>query len=216
MSEIADFRQVQRRIAQLAAFEDGLWDLLLGFIFMSLAVYPVTRELLGPEWNLILFLSLLALMTGAWFLVRYLVSVPRIGYARSRRSPKLLLLVAITILMVLLTFALLALTFFSPMLDNASSAQVEPSTGRSYMVEIIALLFMGGLFSALGYLLGVRRLYFYGWMVGLANLASVYMSHNAGWTFHLPQAISAGIILMIGFTLLARFLRKYSVPVEES
>jgi hypothetical protein len=216
MSEITDLRQVQRRIAQLTTFEDGLWDLLLGFIFLLLAVYPVTRELLGPEWNIILFLSLLALMVGAWFLVRYLVSIPRIGYVRSRRSPKLRLLVAITILLVLLTFGLVALTFFSPMLDGTSSTPIKPPSGRNYLVEIIVVFALGALFSAMGYLLGVRRIYFYGWMVGLANLASVYMSHNAGWTFMIPLAIAAVIILIIGFALLVRFLGRYARRDEGS
>ena len=58
MSEMADFRQIQRRVFQLVSFEDGLWDLLLGLIFLALAVYPVTRELLGPEWNIVLFVAL--------------------------------------------------------------------------------------------------------------------------------------------------------------
>ena len=58
------------------------------------------------------------------------------------------------------------------------SAPVEASPGRSYLVELIVLLVMGGLFSALGYIYGVTRLYFYGWMLGLANLASVYMEHR--------------------------------------
>jgi hypothetical protein len=83
-------------------------------------------------------------------------------------------------------------------------------------VELIVLLALGALFSAMGYLFGVTRLYFYGWMLGLANLASVYMEHNAGWVFNLPMAIAAGIPLLIGFVLLIRFLRKYPLRLEAS
>ncbi len=82
------------------------------------------------------------------------------------------------------------------------------------MVELIVLLVMGILFSALGYHFGVTRMYFYGWMLGLAYLASIYMEHNAGWTFLIPNAIAAGIILLIGFVRLVRFLRKYPMRVE--
>ena len=63
--------------------------LLLGIIFMFLAIYPVTRELLGPVWNLVLFLGVLALLVVAQLLLRRYVSGPRIGYAEPRRSPKL-------------------------------------------------------------------------------------------------------------------------------
>ncbi len=83
-------------------------------------------------------------------------------------------------------------------------------------MELIVLLALGGLFSAMGYLFGVTRLYFYGWMLGLAYLASIYMEHNAGWTFQIPLAIAAGIILLIGFVLLVRFLRKYPLRTEGS
>jgi hypothetical protein len=108
------------------------------------------------------------------------------------------------------------MTFFGPESGSNSSVSVEATSGRSYLVELIVVLVMGGLFSAMGYLFGVTRLYFYGWLLGLANLASVYMAHNAGWTFHIPSAIVAGIILLTGFVLLVRFIRKYPVPVEGS
>ena len=122
------------------------------------------------------------------------------------------LVLVFTVLMVLITFGLVLVTLLSP--ESVPSPPVEASPGRSYLVELIALLVIGGLFSALGYLYGVTRLYFYGWMLGLANLASVYMTHNAGWTVLIPLAMAAGVILLIGFVLLVRFLRKYPVRAE--
>jgi succinate dehydrogenase/fumarate reductase cytochrome b subunit len=215
MSGPYDLRQIQRRTFQLMSFEDGLWDLLLGTIFIFLAIYPVTRQLLGPVWNLILFLSLLALVVVGQLAVRHIVSEPRIGYVRPRRSPKLRLLAFISVVMVLVTFGLVVWTLLSPR-SGPTSSIAEALPGRSYVVEFIVLLVLGILFSAMGYLFGVVRLYFYGWMLGLANLASVYMEHNAGWVFNLPMAIAAGIILLIGFVLLVRFLRKYPPRLEAS
>ena len=89
-------------------------------------------------------------------------------------------------------------------------------TERSYTVEIIVLLIMGGLFSAMGYFFGVSRLYLYGWLIGLANLASVYMTHNAGWSFNIPLAGAAGLFILVGFILLGRFLRKYPIRTQEA
>lgn len=216
MSEMTDFRQIQRRVFQLASFEDGLWDLLLGLIFMALAVYPVTRELLGPEWNIVLFVALLALLTAGQLLLRRRVSGPRIGVAVPRRTPKMWLLLVITFVMVVITIGLVVLTLLGSEPDLATNAPVDASTERGYLVELIVVLVMGLLFSAMGYLFGVTRLYFYGWMVGLANLASVYMTHNAGWTFQIPLAVAAGIILLVGLVLLVRFLRTYPLPAEGS
>jgi hypothetical protein len=216
MSEMTDLRQVQKRIYQMMNFEDGLWDLLLGTIFMFLAIYPITREILGPEWNIILFLGCLVLLVIGYFALRYFISVRRIGYVRPRPSPKLRLLAIFTVIMVLLTFSLLMVTFLGPGSEAAPSATAEISSERGYTVELIALLVVGLLFSALGYFFGVSRLYFYGWLIGLANLASVYMTHNAGWSFNIPLAVVAGMILLIGFVLLSRFLRKYPIRTQEA
>lgn len=216
MSEITDIHQIQQRITQLTSFEDGFWDLLLGIITLLLSIYPLTRERFGPEWNVVLFLSLLALMVVAQLVLRYLVSVPRIGHVVPRRSPKMLLVVILTVAAVLITFGLLLLTLLGPGAEPTSSLPAEVSVGRSYMVEFIVLFIMGGLFSLMAYFFKVTRLYFYGWMLGLAYLASVYMEHNAGWTFLIPTAIAASLILLVGFVLLVRFLRKYPVRVEAS
>jgi hypothetical protein len=209
-------RQVQKRIYQLSNFEDGLWDLLLGTIFILLAIYPLTREALGPEWNIVLFLVGLGLLVAAQLALRHFISAPRIGHVRARRTPKLRLLLIFTIIMVLLTFALLLITFLSPIEQAAPLATAESSTERGYAVELIVVLVMGVLFTAMGYIFGVSRLYFYGWLIGLANLASVYMTHNAGWTFNIPLAVLAGGIMLVGFLLLSRFLRKYPIRAQEA
>jgi hypothetical protein len=214
MSEMGDLLQIQKRTIQLLNFEDGLWDLLLGSMFIFLALYPVTREWLGPEWNLILFLGVLTLLVVGQLLVRRFVSTPRIGYALPRRSPKRRMLLIFTAVMVLITFALVLITLLSPGSEADPNTIIETSSGRGYLVELIVVLVMGGIFSAIGYFFGVTRAYFYGWMIGLANLASVYMSHNAGWTFHIPMAIAAGIIILVGFLLLIRFLQTYPLRTE--
>jgi hypothetical protein len=215
MYEMTDLRQIQRRIAQLTSFEDGFWDLLLGSIFLLLAIYPVTRERLGPEWNIVLFFSVLAMLVIGHLVIRHVVSVPRIGHVEPRRSPKLRLLVILTVAMVLITFGLLMVTFLGSGAEPAPSPTVI-SGERSYLVEFIVVFVLGGLFSLMGYFFGVKRIYFYGWMVGIGNLASVYMEHTAGWIFFLPLAIVAGIILLIGSILLVRFLRKYPVRLVTS
>jgi len=196
-------------------FEDGLWDILLGLIFLALAVYPVTRELLGPELNVGLFLGVLAILAAGQIVLRHIVSTPRIGYVRPVRSPKLRAVLAFTAVMVLITFGLLLYTLLSPGAEPAPSEIAAGAAGRSYLVEWIMVPVLGLIFSALGYFFGVPRAYAYGWLLGLANLASVYMVHNAGWTFLLPLAIAALIILAIGAALLVRFLGKYAGSVEE-
>jgi hypothetical protein len=211
MSESPNLQDVQKRTLRLVNFEDGLWDLLLGGIFLLLAVYPVTRELIGPTWNLALFLGILGVFVLAQLYLRRVVSGPRLGYVRPRQTQKTRVLRIVVIAFVLLTLILVLVTLLSP-----EDAPATPLLERSYLVEWIVVLAIGTIFSAMGYIFGVTRVYFYGWMLGFANLASVYLSHNAGWTFLVPLATAAVIIILIGVTLLVRFLGNYPVRTQEA
>lgn len=215
MSDVPTLSDVQKRTARLLSYEDGLWDLLLGMTFMLLAIYPITREWLGPEWNLALFVGLLLLAIGIFFLLRGRVSAPRLGFVKARWTPARKGIVAVTLALVALTVGLVIVTLVSP----ASSAGPVPAVSlenvRSYMVEILALLAQVGLFSAIGYLFGVPRLFLYGWLLGGANLISVILYRGGPATFNLPLGVAAGVILLIGAYLLIRMLRKYPVQGAE-
>jgi hypothetical protein len=216
MSESPNLRDVQKRTIQLMNFEDGLWDLLLGTIFMTLAAYPVTRVLLGPVWNLVLVIGLILLLAAGQLIIRQRFATPRLGYAKPKRTPALRLILAITVLMVVLTFGLAILTMIGPGLPPISLSSTGTQWWQSYLVEIIVLLVMVGIFSGMGYLFGVPRLYFYGWLLGGTNVASVIMNQGASNGFDLPLAIAAGIIILIGAGLLIRFIRKYPVWTSEA
>jgi hypothetical protein len=214
MSEKIDLREVQRRTYRLMTFEDGLWDLLMGSMFMFLAVYPITRQALGPVWNFVLFMAILAILVSGQFILRRTISTPRVGFAQPRRSRKMRVLLVGTVVLVLITTGLVVATLLGrPEGSAAPSAPAAPA-GRGYLVEWIVLFLLGAVFSGLAYLFGVRRLFAYGWLLGLGYLASVYMEQTAGWTFLLPQAVVAGIIMITGTVLLIRFLRQYPGRAE--
>ena len=216
MSESPSLRDVERRTMRLLNYEDGLWDVLLGSIFMMLAVYPITRSRLGPAWNLALFVGLLLLAVVVMMVVRLKVSTPRLGYVESKGSPKLRLILAITILLVVLTLALVILTLVSPGWLPSLTPNSGPVWLRSYLVEVLVLLAMIGLFSGMGYFFGVRRLFLYGWLVGGGNLASVIINRGAPERFNLPLGMAAVVILLIGAGLLVRFVRRYPVQNLEA
>jgi hypothetical protein len=212
MSEPPNLRDVQKRTLRLMNYEDGLWDLLLGMIFMLLAIYPVTRTRLGPAWNLALFVGLVLLVVTIQPIVRKQISTPRLGYVKANRSPALKVTLAITL--VALTFGLVILTLVSPgWLPNLSPV-VAPVWLRSYWVEVLVLMLMIGLFSGMGYLYGVPRLFLYGWLLGGGNLASVMINRSSPSGFNLPLGLAASVILLIGLGLLIRFVRKYPVRLE--
>jgi len=211
MSEPTSLRDVQMRTLRLTNYEDGLWDLMLGIVIMLLAVYPITRARLGPAWNVALFVGVLLLVVVAQLIVRRQISSPRLGYVKARRSPALKLTLVIMASLVALTFGLVILTLASPGWIPDRTPGTAPGWSRSYLVEVIVLLVLIGLFSGMGYLFGVSRLYLYGWLLGGGNLASVIVNQGAPERFNLPLALGAGVILLIGLGLLIHFTRKYPV-----
>ena len=208
MSQQITLKESRRRIAQLTNYEDGLWDILLGLIFLMLSIYPVSREILGPERNLVVFLVTLGIANGVYFLARKVITEPRIGVAKTRRTRGTITLLIVTVALVLVTFGLVLATLLTSS-SSPQPTQAAPGLGIvDYAVSLILIL----VFSVLGYMFDVTRLYFYGWLLGIASLASAAEIANGSNAFNLPMALASAIILVIGLTLLIRFKRKYSIP----
>ncbi len=209
MSDTPSLSEVQRRTVRLLSYEDGLWDLLLGTMFLLLAVYPITRARLGPAWNMALFVGLILLVTGIFSVLRRRISTPRLGYVKARTTPAHKVILAATLALVALTAGLVILTLVRPGWLGGPAPEVSLERVQSYLVEIVVLLALVGLFSAMAYRFGVPRLFLYGWLLGGANLVSVILYRGAPEGFNLPLAAAAVVILLIGATLLVRMLRRY-------
>ena len=141
-------------------------------------------------------------------------SSPRIGVVKMRRTPALKIALIVTAGLVLATLALVIVTLlFGPPIPAISWVGL-PQWINDLTVDIVVALAIVGLFSLLAYLFGVARLYVYGWLLGGGGLASTALQKYAGFTFNLPLAVAAGIIVAVGVTLFVRFLRKYPVPAQ--
>jgi len=216
MSETPSLSEVQKRTVRLQSFEDGLWDLQFGTVFMLLAIYQITRTWLGPAWNLALFVGLLLAEVAIFSFLRWRISTPRLGYVKPRTTPATKGILAVTIALVALTAGLVVLTLVSPGTLGIPGPAVSLSNIGSYWVELAVLAFLIVLFSAIGYTFGVPRLYLYGWLVGGANLLAVIVYRGTPEGFNLPMGIASGVILLIGAALLVRMLRKYPAQAAEA
>ena len=108
------------------------------------------------------------------------------------------------------------LTLVSPGQLASQTPGSGPLSPRSYLVGIVMLLVLVALFGGIAYVFVVNRLFLYGWLLGGGNLASVIMNQDAPEAFNLPLGLAAGVILLIGMGLLARFVRKYPIRSAEA
>lgn len=205
-------QEARRRVVQLGTFEDGLWDILLGKVFILLGIYPLTRNLLGPVLNLVLFLGILALLIVAVSAARRIFSVPRLGLARLKSSP----LTRVTrIALLMATFALVLATLFMA----GTAAQPALAGAPTWLGRLSVDIFFSALiifvFTLFAHFTGVPRLHLYGWLIGLGNLASAALMVYAGHTFNLPLALAGLIIVLTGAGLFLRFVRRYPVATQE-
>jgi len=208
-------REAYRRAIRLVNYEDGLWDILLGLTFLALSVFPVTIPILGPEINLGLYLAVLALLVVGLTLVRRSLSAPRIGIVKMRRTPQKTALTISLFVMVLITLGLVVVTLrFPAWLPRLAGS--KPGWVSDLQVDIVLTVVLIGVFSAMAYLIWVVRVYLYGWLIGLGNLASTALMLYAGFTFNLPLAIASAIIILIGVVLLVRFIHRYPLAETES
>jgi hypothetical protein len=212
MSEPIKPGDFQRRIIRLVNYEDGLWDITLGLIFMALGVFPLTRQLLGPSLNFIFYLLYLAIIVVIQQYARRIISTPRIGVVRNLRSKARMIVMVVLIGLVLLTLALVITTFISNNAQQQPNEAVVTQRETDYRVDVIAGLAVIGVFSLMGFAFGIRRLHLYGVLIGVGNLASTIFRYEYGFPFNLPLVIAAGMIIFMGAILLLRFLRKYPIP----
>jgi hypothetical protein len=87
MSDTPTIQDIQRRTIRLMNHEDGLWDLLLGAVFMLLADYRITRAWLGPTWNLGHLIGLMVATLASQTVLRRVFALPDLATPKANVRP---------------------------------------------------------------------------------------------------------------------------------
>ena len=195
-----DMSEIERKV-YMVYNEDGLVDIALGFVFLGWGVLLAV----GPPF-LITLLGPIAL--GIWYIGKRLIAVPRVGLiepgekmANRNRN----LAVALLFLGVLAFVGILIGVL------GGSSALDE------YALGLVGLVVAGGV-CVLAYLLQANRLYAYAALlfVAFAGGAALAERITAVDAFLVSIIVAGALIIVSGVVVLARFLRRYPLPVEEA
>jgi hypothetical protein len=192
MPQKMNLQDAERR-AWTLYFQDGLWDLFFGCLFLAGGLRTLTDSL----WSYLLVLAgLLIFIFG-----RRLITLPRLGeikFGRKRKTRRLTLLILILIA-VALTFAVLLL----PLLGIAVPG---PIAGLLFAI-IVPMIFV-----IMAYLMDFKRLYGYAALVAIYMILTEAVSLQAG---AVTQIVAGLVALSIGLWHLFHFLRAYPLPAEE-
>jgi hypothetical protein len=197
MSRSMNLQEAERQVFK-TTFYDGLWDVLLGCFVLLFALAPLLSVSLGDFWSSAVFLPFWGLVMLTIRLIRRYVVTPRLGVVKFGQARKGKLM-RFNVVMLVVNAAALVLGIIAALLSAVPGQLVA---------TVLGLILLVG-FSVAAYLLDFGRLYVYGLLVGLAPLAGEWLYTHQNVSHHgfpLTFGITAGIMILTGLAIFARFL----------
>jgi len=204
-------QQISLKAAERKAFrtsyDDGLWDILLGCIFLMWAIAPYLSTSLGDFWSSAVFLPFWALAYLTIWLIRKYVVTPRIGRVKFGRA-RIIKLAKFTAVMLVANIVAFILGLIAAM-------NFERVPGQTTSIIFGMILLIG--LSIAAYFLDFSRLYIYGLLVGLSPLVGEWLWTHGYATHHgfpITFGTLAGIMILVGLAIFVRLLHDNPVPTE--
>lgn len=193
MSQMINLQDVERR-AWTLYFQDGLWDIFFGLLFLGGGL----RALTGNLWYYLLVAAgVLVLILGKRW-----ITLPRLGqinYSQKRKARTNVVRIV----------ALAAMIFTAVVFIIG----VNGAETSDFPVGWVFVLMVPGVLILMAYMMDFKRLYGYAVLVaGFMVITELYGDPMAAWA-----QIFAGLVpLTVGIILLVRFLREFPVVDEEA
>ena len=215
MTTSLNLKEIERK-AFRSVHQDGLWDIYIGGIILSMTVFanPDDGENFTPQRLVLYMLGMLVFGIIFWGGKKYLTT-PRLGQVkfgpqRKRRSLTMTIILAGIVLLQVLFVAGTALLRSHPdwgrQLDLGLS---DPDYGR-LLVAAIGALFVGPSMTLIAFFTDFPRGYYIAFMLSLAVFALV-------WFGEAVYLIAASLLIIIpGVVLFVRFLRSHPLPPAEA
>ncbi|NVM17885.1 MAG: hypothetical protein HWN80_09220 [Candidatus Lokiarchaeota archaeon] len=206
MNEQIDLKVLEKR-AWRSAFQDGIWDIYLGLLFLGLAIAPFgdTFGLPAELGSMIIVICFNSIAVLFLILGKKFITIPRIGFvkfgAKRKKTKKRLL--AFLVFNILLAFVFLSV--------NISGIFEFLNIGGIIEPLIIGLFLITVPLSILAYFLEFHRLYIYAIFFGLGffNSELLYPFVGSPLDLFLSLGLVGIAVISIGLVYLVQFLRKY-------
>ncbi len=209
MAENVDLKSLERK-AYRSIFEDGLWDLFIGLIILSVGLSTFLSSILNLSELWLAVIPVLILNISAFlifYLGKKLITIPRLGIVKfgPKRKSKQQKLRIFLFAFFILNIVLLILPFS----NLVNSIEFEP-------LIITLILGLGGItlpFVVVAYFLDFTRLYIYAILAGLGFFLTELLYPIVGTPLDilLPFGITGGVIVVIGLYYFITFFRNYQL-----
>lgn len=207
MNETINLKEMEKK-AWKSCFQDGLWDIFLGFILLSFGIAPFIEEITGVTF-LISYIILLVVGYIIFYGGKKYITIPRIGnvkFGPKRKSKKNKVGIILAISGI---FGLAAI-----LLTQTDLIPYNIDTSIWGIIFVINALIV---FSLMAYYLDFPRLYIYSIFFATSIFIIETSSSHVGSTY--DNLIGFGmfgvVIVLIGLLHLTRFVRRYPLQREE-
>jgi hypothetical protein len=202
MNRKMSLREVERR-TYMSYHQDGLLDIFVGVYVLLFALGILLMTVTDFSTWFVIPAIFPAVMVPIWVSAKKQITMPRIGYVKfgSRGANKLMAIFIGVLVAGLGAFAVF--TF--------ASSQGWALTLRNLIISngmIIIGIGAAVISSLFAYTMGLNRLYAYGLLTLVLFLAGHFITIPFGYFL-----LTIGLVIVInGFVLLMRFIRKYPLP----
>ena len=210
MTENIDLKELEKK-AWRSTFQDGLWDVFFGLLFLGMGIYKNTQFFgLDDTFSLIMILMvwnfLLVILFGVG---KKWITIPRMGFVKygKERVVKKVKLVIFLLFMVVLNVIFLFLPF------SGLNIRLDAFT----LMLILGLLLMTLPICVVAYFLQFERLYLIAIMGGLGLSIGELLRPIVGSPLHyiITFCTIGGIITAWGIFIFIRFVKEYPSPKKE-
>jgi hypothetical protein len=210
-----DLKQLEKK-AFRAAHQDGLWDIYIGGVAVSMAVlgYSDASEAF-PLLRFGLFLAGLGLSYLIYWGGKRFLIIPRLGQVkfgpkRQKRKATLVIVLCGIVLIQLIILAGTIVLWGNPNMAASLGFTHTARDSERLVVAIIGALFVGPSTAVIAYFNDYLRGYFIALILSLAVFALIWFGQPA-------FLIAAGLVIMVpGVILFIRFLRDHPLPPAEA
>jgi uncharacterized membrane protein len=183
-----------------AAYDLGIWDILIASVLSMLAIGPLLSVSMGDFWAAAVFVPIIAAVYAVLWLVKRRLLVPRIGVVRlgTYRQERLRRLTLV--LLVINVLALAAGTFFAFRYDAIG--------GLAPVIVLSVILLVG--FSLAAYALNIPRFFLYGLLLAVAPFVGEWLWRRGYASHHgypVVFGIGAATIAAVGLIRLFAVIR---------
>lgn len=206
-TQSVDLKKIEKK-AFLIYYQDGIWDMLLGWTLISFGIGSILYDTLPTPLNSLLGLMLFSIGLILYFLIKFRVTHPRIGYVKfSSHRKKNTLIFGISIS----SFMIVTIVFFILVWTGVISNNVPPGTNMALVFASIPLF----IFTVLSLTLKFPRMFLIGVFFALAMFFTEYWNRSGAELLGSLAQFFAGIPIFVwGIVYFIKFLRKYPIPGE--